>query len=196
MIERALSLLAPLGVPQQTPDLGGDRLFREPEPTVDTPDRFFLVHPGAGWPNKIYPAELWGEAARQLADATGLAGLVVAGSTESDLASIAQRASRGALERVETPSLASLAELLRRAELVMAGDTGPLHLAHALGSTVLSLMGPTDPASHGPYGRPDSALWHRLPCSFCHQRLEGVKPCLTLIPPEVVVERARRLLGL
>jgi len=196
MVERAISLLAPLGVPRETPDLGGDRLFLEASSIVRAPDRFFLIHPGAGWPNKRYPAQLWGEVARQLGEATGLSGLVVGGPAEDDLVSIAQQASQGALKRADSPSLSALADWLRRADLVLAGETGPLHLAHALGSTVLCLMGPTDPASHGPFGRPESALWHSLPCSFCHRRLDGPKPCLTLISPATVVERARTLLGL
>lgn len=193
-IERAISLLAPLGVPAGAADLAGDHLFQDALPPA-TPERFFLLHPGAGWPNKRYPAELWGEAARRLAEATGVAGLVVGGPAESDLVAVAQRTSRGALERIDTPDLASLAALLRRADLVLAGDTGPLHLAHSMGTPVLCLMGPTDPSTHGPYGRPESALWHRLPCSFCHKRLDSPKPCLTLLAPESVAERAAGLLG-
>jgi heptosyltransferase-1 len=58
--------------------------------------------------------------------------------------------------------LPTLAALLRRARLVMGGDSGPTHLAHALGTPVLMLMGPTDPARHGPYGAPERALWKLL----------------------------------
>ena len=195
-IERAISLLAPLGVPPDPPDLAGDRLFRDARPPESIPERFFLVHPGAGWPNKRYPAELWGQAAQRLAEATGLAGLVVGGPTEADLVTIAERTSRGSLRRIETGDLADLAALMRRAELVLAGDTGPLPLAHSLGTTVLCLMGPTDPTTHGPYGRPESALWHQLPCSYCHRRLDGPKPCLTLLEPQAVADRATALLAL
>jgi len=196
VVERALSLLAPLGIPPEPPDFGGDKLFRGEDTTANIPHRFFLVHPGAAWPNKRYPAEHWGEAAMQLAAASGLPGVVAAGPNEGDLAAAAQRTSQGALQRIETPTMACLAHLLRRAELVLAADTGPLHLAHALGTRVLCLMGPTAPTTHGPFGQPASALWHRLPCSFCHRRLDGPKPCLTSIPPEAVAGRAIELLGL
>ena len=95
---------------------------------------------------------------------------------------------------VPAPSLPALAALLRRASLVLGGDTGPLHLAHALGTPVLMLMGPTDPERTGPYGAPERALWRRLPCSFCAKRFAEAKACLLEIPPERVAERAAALL--
>jgi hypothetical protein len=54
-------------------------------------------------------------------------------------------------------------------------------------------MGPTDPARNGPYGAPERALWHRLPCSFCHRRFAETKACLLEIPPARVAARAAEL---
>ena len=90
--------------------------------------------------------------------------------------------------------LPTLAALLRRARLVMGGDSGPTHLAHALGTPVLMLMGPTDPARHGPYGAPERALCKRLPCSFCYRRFDETKACLLDIPADRVADRAQELL--
>jgi ADP-heptose:LPS heptosyltransferase len=154
------------------------------------------VHPGASWPNKRYPAPRWGEVGRRVTTATGLPGVVVGGPGEHELASAAVTASAGALRPVATPDLATLAAVLRRARLVLGSDSGPIHLAHALGATVLCLLGPTDPATHGPYGRPDSSLWRQLPCSFCHRRFDAPKACLTTLPPAVVAERAASLAAL
>ncbi len=78
---------------------------------------------------------------------------------------------------------------------MLGGDTGPLHLAHALGTPVCCVMGPTDPERHGPYRAPDRVVVRRLPCSFCHQRLEETKACLWELPPELVAERARAVLA-
>jgi ADP-heptose:LPS heptosyltransferase len=78
--------------------------------------------------------------------------------------------------------------------VVLAGDTGPMHLARALETPVMAVLGPTDPATHGPYGRPAQALAHRLPCSFCHQRLESPRACLLGIEPREVAESALALL--
>jgi ADP-heptose:LPS heptosyltransferase len=74
--------------------------------------------------------------------------------------------------------------------LLLGGDTGPLHLAHALGVPVLALHGPTDPQRHGPYGAPERALYQRLPCSFCYRRFTETKACLLEIAPGDVVARS------
>jgi ADP-heptose:LPS heptosyltransferase len=55
-------------------------------------------------------------------------------------------------------------------------------------------MGPTDPATHGPYGAPERAVWNQLPCSFCHRRFDEIKPCLIDLAPLEVIERAREVL--
>jgi len=73
---------------------------------------------------------------------------------------------------------------------VLGGDTGPMHLAHALGVPVIMLMGPTDPTRHGPFGAPEAAMVERLPCSFCYRRLDEIKPCMLAHNPRAVVDRA------
>ena len=195
VVDRTLSILGGLDLPSEPARLGGERLFSDAAPPAGLPRRFFLVHPGAAWPNKRYPAAGWGRVAADLQRKTGLQGLVVAGPGETDLAEAARRTSDGSLQRLDTPDLPSLVALLRHADLVLGGDTGPLHLARALGTPVLALMGPTAARSHGPYGQADAALWHTLPCSFCYLRLDGPKPCLTSINPGVVAERAAALLA-
>jgi hypothetical protein len=56
-------------------------------------------------------------------------------------------------------------------------------------------MGPTDPARHGPYGAPENAVFKRLACSFCYQRLPEAKACLLEVPPRRVAARAAELLA-
>ena len=185
--------------------------------------RFALLHPGAGWGNKAYPPAWWGEAARRLHAATGVRTRVAAAAGEEALAAAVVAASGGvspaaaggvsevaaggvsaaasggvselAAETVAAPDLPALAALLRGAALMLGGDTGPTHLAHALGTPVLMVMGPTDPERHGPYGAPERALYRRLPCSFCYRRFDEAKACLLELPPERVAERAAELLG-
>ena len=197
-VDCALSLLDALGVPPGPADFGGgfllpavpeavgERLARHPEP-------FVLLHPGAGWGNKRYPPAGWGEVARRLRS-QGVATWVGVAPGEEELAGAVVAAASGAAVAVPAPDLASLAALSRGARLVLGGDSGPLHLAHALGAPVLMLLGPTDPETNGPYGAPDRALWHRLPCSFCHRRFAETKACLLEIPPARVAARAGELL--
>jgi heptosyltransferase-1 len=193
-VDRALAVAASLGLPPEPADFGGSGLFPTTAmPAVDF-EPFALLHPGAGWANKRYPPERWGDVARRLRGATGLGTLVTAAAGEEPLASAVVAAAGGAARAVAAPDLPSLAALIRRARLMLGGDTGPVHLAHALGVPVLALYGPTDPARNGPYGAPDRALSHPLPCSFCHKRFEEPKACLLAISPQTVAERAMALL--
>jgi ADP-heptose:LPS heptosyltransferase len=84
--------------------------------------------------------------------------VVSAGPGEGELATAVEGASGGAARRAEAPDLPRLVRLLAGAALVLGGDTGPLHLAHALDVPTLFLHGPTDPATHGPYGAPERVL--------------------------------------
>lgn len=199
-VDRVLSLLPALGLPPEPPDFGPEKLFPTVPPTSQRllevhPEPYVLIHPGAGWGNKRYPASWWGEVATRLREAAGLAVRVTASPGEEELAREVHRASGGAAEILPAPDLPTLAAFLRPARLVVGGDTGPIHLAHALGTSVLCLMGPTDPQVHGPYGAPERALWRALPCSFCHKRMAETKACLLEIPPAQVAERALAMLG-
>jgi len=193
-VDRALSLLAPLGVPAGPADFAPAKLLAGAVPSPGRPP-YVAIHPGAGWANKAWPPERWGEAARRIAGATGLAVRVPAGLGEETLAGAVEEASGGAARAEPAASLPALAALLRGARLVVAGDTGPLHLAHALGVPVLAVLGPTDPRRHGPHGAPDRAVWKRLPCSFCYRRFDEPKACLLAVPAAAVAERAVALLA-
>ena len=89
-----------------------------------------MLNPGAGWGAKQWPAERYGQVARQLAE-NGLKSLINFGPGEEDIASAVKAASGGAAETF-TGSLTQLIALTRRARLFIGGDTGPMHLAAAL----------------------------------------------------------------
>ena len=102
-----------------------------------------VLLPGAGKPNKLWPLERFRELARRI----GPSALAVWGPGERELA--------GAIGCRLAPatSLRELAWILRKAQLVIGADTGPLHLADALGTKVIGLYGPTDPRRNGPHGQ-------------------------------------------
>lgn len=200
-VDRMLSLLEPLGVSREPADFGGAKLFphldkRSIAAFESLPERFALLHPGAGWANKRYPPKLWGEVAHALRKESGVPTLVSisASNEEREFASQIVAASRGAAEGVPAQDLASLAALTRRSALVLGSDSGPSHLAVALGVPVVMVMGPTDPTTHGPYGAAENAIVERLPCSFCHKRFAEVKVCLLAIPPQRIARRAAEIL--
>jgi heptosyltransferase-1 len=193
-VDRALSLAAALGATPDAPDFAGDRLLREPDPgePAEGPG-YVLLQPGAAWGNKRWPSAWWGELAATLV-AAGHRVRVLAGPGEEALAAAVSAHSGGSATAIAPGALPALAAWLRGARLLIGGDTGPLHLAHALGVPVLALHGPTDPARHGPYCAPERTLVHLLPCSFCHRRFAEAKACLLSLGPGRVAARAVELL--
>jgi ADP-heptose:LPS heptosyltransferase len=92
--------------------------------------------------------------------------------------------------------LAELAALLARAPLLIANNTGPVHVAAAVGTPAVDLYALTNP-QHTPWGVPSRVLFHDVPCKFCYKSVcpQGHHDCLRLVPPEAVVAAARELLG-
>jgi heptosyltransferase-1 len=187
-VERGLALLAALGLPAEPADFAPEALACGRDDAA--PRGHVFLHPGAAWGNKRYPAEAWGDVAARVAGASGLPVRVGVAPGEEALAAAVVAASRGAAELHAAPTLGALAAALRGARLVLAGDTGAVHLAHALGVPVLAVHGPTDPALHGPWAAPERTLSRRLPCSFCHVRMAEAKACLLGIEPAQVAARA------
>jgi heptosyltransferase-1 len=120
--------------------------------------KFAVIAPSAGWGAKQWPAERYGAVAAALKRA-GYMPLVNAVFAGDILANAVVDASDGAAVVVPC-SVGQLIALLRRANVVVAGDTGPLHLAAAMERPVVALFGPTDPARNGPYGTASRVLRH------------------------------------
>jgi len=154
-------------------------------------ERFVVIAPTAGWGAKQWPAERYGAVAAELARA-GYRTLVNAASSADETGNRVVAASGGAA-MLAPCSIGQLIALLRRASLVIAGDTGPLHLAAALERPVVALYGPTDPARNGPYGTRSRALRH--PSSRRdHSRHAETEAGLMQITTGEVVQAALELL--
>ena len=157
-------------------------------------DGYVVLNPGGGWASKLWPAEFFGRVAIGLRE-RGLASLVSWGPGEEKLADRVVAASEGAARRAFPTTLLEYVELARRARLVVAADTGPLHLACAAGAPVVGIFGPTDPARNGPWAPADLTVRRRPLCSPCHRRRcavhEGV---MHAIPPEEVLKAIDRRL--
>jgi len=112
--------------------------------------RVCLLAAGAGWGAKRWPAEKFGDLAKVM-KARGFDVLVNATRADDVLAAAVESASDGAAQ-VVVCNVAGLVALARRVSLLVGGDSGPMHLAAALGVPVVALFGPTDPARNGPWG--------------------------------------------
>jgi len=153
-----------------------------------------VLNPGGGWSSKLWPPERFGELARALR-LRGFASIVTWGPGEEALADRVVAASGGAARRCFPTTLLELAALAQRARLFVAADTGPLHLACALGAPVVGLFGPTDPARNGPFSEADVVVAARPACFPCHRRScathAGVMGALS--SQEVLAAAERRL---
>lgn len=150
-----------------------------------------LLNPGAGWGAKRWPVERYAAVAAGLID-RGCHVLVNAGPGEEPIADCIVKATAG-LATPLAPSLENLIALTRRVSLVIAGDTGPLHLACALEKPVVGIYGPTDPSRNGPFGTRSKVFRH--PASRRdHSRKSAPEAGLLTIRPEEVLEAAEELL--
>ena len=143
-----------------------------------------LINPGAGWGAKRWPVERYGAVAQGLID-RGLRVLVNAGPGEEPLAEAIGEQTGGAATPL-TCTLAQLIALTRRVALAVAGDTGPLHLACALGRPVVGIYGPTDPSRNGPFGTRFRVLRSPESRRDHSRRAEPEAGLLTIVPREVL----------
>jgi heptosyltransferase I len=152
---------------------------------------FVALNPGAAWPNKRWPAERFGALAAALRGRTGLRSIVLWGPGEEALARAVSDASESAAQPAPPTALEDLIALVASARLVVSGDTGPLHLAAAVGAPIVGLYGPTDPARNGPWS-PDDRVVSRSPiCQCFHQRrCHAARWCLDDVTVGDVLEAA------
>jgi heptosyltransferase-1 len=158
-------------------------------------DRFAFFAPTAGWGAKAWPKERYGAVAIALAEA-GWATLVNAapdknGASDASAAAVVKESLGCAVAAPST--MEQMIALVRRSSLVVAGDTGPLHLAAALGKPVVALYGPTDPARTGPYGTRSRVLRHATSV-VDHRRHDETEQGLAQITTSEVIAAALGLL--
>lgn len=195
--ERALALAAACGAPLPPEDDGRLALRADhgsPRPGLegplpDIPERPVVLHPGTSAPARAWPVDRFRATAGMLRERA--VPVVVTGS--ADEASLTARVAEGtgAVDLGGRADLATLAGVLAAARAVVVANTGPAHLAAAVGTPVVSLFAPTVPAaSWAPYGVPRRVLGDQTaPCASSRARECPVPghPCLTSVTPAQVV---------
>jgi lipopolysaccharide heptosyltransferase I len=114
-------------------------------------ERYVVLSPGGGWRSKCWPAERFGALCREIRESLGLRCVVNYGPGEDDLGKAVRAASGDTDPLLYDGELGQLMAMLLGATCIVGGDTGPLHLAIALGTPAVALYGPTDPKRNGPY---------------------------------------------
>jgi ADP-heptose:LPS heptosyltransferase len=202
---RNLELLRPLGI-----DTAGahpriqipEAARRITDPLRAAGARAIALHPGVSGFGAIkqWAPDRFAALARRMRDERGARCLVTFGPAERDLAREVVAGSGGAAELApETRNLLELAALYQACDVVVAGDTGPLHLAAALGVPVVGLYGPKDPAVYGPLdgrtGAVATTVWKHVHCSPCKLRRCGNVICMPAITVADVVGAIEHTLG-
>ncbi len=131
---------------------------------------FALLNPGAAWPNKRWPPKRFGEIGSFLRDQCGLTPVVLWGPGEEVLANAVVAASSGAAVLAPATGLADLVAIARAASLMVSGDTGPMQIAAAAGTPIVSLFGPTNPERNGPWLPADVNLSRYDACGCKYDR--------------------------
>jgi heptosyltransferase-1 len=156
---------------------------------------FALINPGAAWPNKRWPPGRFGEVAAFLREVRAVPSVVLWGPGEESLAQSVVEASSGAARIAPPTEIADLVELSREADLIVSGDTGPLHIAAAVGTPAVALYGPTDPHRNGPWANDDVTVSRFESCD-CHyeRKCKRADWCLeTMTVAEVTAAIQQRL---
>ena len=175
-------------------------------------DRYIVLSPGGGWRSKCWPAERFGALCAKIRNSLGLRCVVNYGPGEDDLAAAVRGASGDADPLLYNGELGQLMALLRNGTCIVGGDTGPLHLAIALGAPAVALFGPTDPARNGPYhvfphaayppgaGQPiahvgDDIVLRTANSITTHARNDQTDPSMLAIDVDSVLDAVRRRIG-
>jgi heptosyltransferase-1 len=179
-------------------------------------DRYVVLSPGGGWRAKCWPPERFGALCQKIRESLGLRCVVNFGPGEDDLAAAVKSTSGNTEPLLWNAELGPLMALLGSAVCIVGGDTGPLHLAIALGTPAVALYGPTDPTRNGPYRNPALVTGDPIldsgeardtdPCAgdivlrsagsvTSHSRNDVVDASMMAIKVDAVFEAVRRRIG-
>jgi lipopolysaccharide heptosyltransferase II len=164
---------------------------------IDPGRPWLVLHPGATAPSRRYPAESYARAAERLVSEHGVVVVFTGGRDEVALVeAVRARIPAPTASLAGRLSLAELAALLELAPLLVANNSGPVHVAAAVGTPVVDLYALTNP-QHTPWGVPNRVLFHDVPCRFCYRSVcpMGHHHCLRLVAPDQVVDAALELLA-
>jgi lipopolysaccharide heptosyltransferase II len=162
-------------------------------------ETLIVLHPGASAASRRYPAERFAQIARTLTRTRDCFVIVTGSRSERELAETVCAPSRdtGRIWNLAgRATLGELAALIARANLLVSNNTGPVHLASALGTPVVDLYALTNP-QHTPWQVPSRVLSHDVPCRNCYKSVcpEGHNRCLTGITIDEVLDAIGDLLG-
>jgi len=203
-VRRQLDLVAAVGAATADERLSfrvteADRERVEELMDRSVPDRsrgWIVVHPGASAPSRRYPAERFSQAADLIVRELGHHVVFTGNDGERDLIEgIRAGMAHESVSLAGLLSVGELAALLEMSPVMVSNNTGPVHVAAAVGTPVVDLYALTNP-QHTPWAVENRVLFHDVPCKYCYKSVcpEGHHGCLRLVSPESVVDAVSELL--
>ena len=167
-----LGVLQALGIDVDVPEFPLDHVESAVAAQVarETAGRYAILNPGAAWPNKRWPPSRLAAVAIELRARYGLSSVAVWGPDEEPLARAVVDHSSGAAMLSPKTTIADVVALARGASLYLSGDTGPAHIAAAVGTPVVGIYGPTRPSRNGPWSAADVTVSRADVCQCHHLR--------------------------
>ena len=154
---------------------------------------FALINPGAAWPNKRWPPDRYGRVAAAIRERFGWPSLVLWGPKEQPQAAAVVESSNGAATLAPHTSIVDLFGIAKAARIAVSGDTGPLHIAGAVGTPLVALFGPTYAERNGPWNPADIVVSRTAQCECMYQRAcRRDSPCIDEIPVDEAVSAVVR----
>jgi 3-deoxy-D-manno-octulosonic-acid transferase/heptosyltransferase-1 len=149
--------------------------------------KFIAINPVAYWETKLWDDNKFAKLADLIAANLNIK-VVFTGSEKESIEKIIGLTKSETVNLAGKTSLLDLACLYKQAMMVITTDSGPMHLAAAVGTPVIALFGPTDPVRTGPYGKGHTIIKTDLACSPCFLKKCPTKKCMQDISPEQVLE--------
>ncbi len=194
---RYLNVARYLGAPEAAPLFRLEHLLTGPGKLLgETMTRpYAVLHPGARWATKLWPAASWARLAEWLSK-QGLAVVLTGNLEDRPLATaLLGECQAPIINLAGCTTLRELAAMLGGAVFAVTADTGPMHLAAALGTRVAALFGPTAPWRTGPFGEGHEVVRTGLDCSPCFRRQCPDPKCLTELPVEMAMAACEKILS-
>ena len=203
-VDRYLAAGQMLGLDQGAADFSF-RIPREATNRIDALLHYYdiaktklvALAPGTIWETKPWQSEGFAEVARYFLQ-KGFAVTLIGAPREHALCGTVATLAPGSINLAGETTLPELAALVSRSAICVTNDSGPMHLAVALGRPVVSIFGPTNPMWAGPYHRADAVLQAGIPCSPCYlrqlNRCMHRHDCMHKITAQAVIERSESIL--
>ncbi|MDE0331288.1 MAG: glycosyltransferase family 9 protein [Nitrospinae bacterium] len=199
VVEKNLSLLGPLGLPVPLKEQfrfplhetqrEGEQAEKHLESVGHRDGRPLLViHPGGGWVTKRWAPDRFAQLADHWQETDRGDVLLIWGPGEEKMMEEVADTMRTQPLAAPATSIREMMSLIRRGSCFVGGDSGPMHLAAAMGVRCLAIMGPTEPVRNGPWGAGNSVLHHRLACSGCYARKCPDIECLERVKVEEAID--------